>query len=139
MDMKINDVAAGLYGAFYASGQIISPTLGGALYDGVGYENTCNIMALIIAAYTILFFVFNVGFTIFKQERLIKEKMDRLKMDLETEVPEGEEEENIADAVLAIRDKIKKQKAGGLDMTMVPEEESINVTKTMIEQQLDRF
>jgi MFS family permease len=104
MDMKINDLAAGIYGAFYASGQIIAPTLGGALYDYLSYENTCNIMALIIASYTLIFFVFNVGFNIMGKERLIKEKMERLRNEI-LEDDEIENDEDIVDAVIEIREK----------------------------------
>lgn len=78
--MQISDKASGLYGTFYSVGQIISPLLGSALYDTIGFRGTCDLMALSCAFYTSIFFIFNVGFGIFGDEKKFKEELELLKL-----------------------------------------------------------
>jgi len=78
-DSLINDLASGLYGTFFSVGQILAPTLGGALYDSIGFRHTADFMAVACLGYSIVFFVFNVGFSIFSSERKIRLKMQVLK------------------------------------------------------------
>jgi MFS family permease len=77
-DQLINDMASGLYGTFFSTGQILSPILGGALYDTIGFRSTTDFMALSCIGYSVIFFLFNVGFKIFSQEKKIREKMEAL-------------------------------------------------------------
>lgn len=65
-------MASGLYSTFYAIGQILSPTIGGFLFDSYGYKTTCDIIATIIAIFTVIYFVTNVGFRVFAEDQKIK-------------------------------------------------------------------
>lgn len=78
-DQLINDMASGLYTTFYSIGQILAPTIGGFLYDSIGFRSTCDIMALLCLVFSGVFFFFNVGFKIFAEEHKIKVKMAKLK------------------------------------------------------------
>ena len=83
-------MASGLYSTFYSIGQILAPTIGGALYDSIGYKSTCDLMFLMCLLFSGFYFVFNVGVTIFQKEALIKMKMQKLKASLK----EREEEDD---------------------------------------------
>lgn len=65
-DHLLNDTASGLYNVAYSSGTIIATILGGALNDAVGFRYTCDIMALMSACFTVIFFFGNVGIDVFK-------------------------------------------------------------------------
>ena len=49
------------------------------MYDSLGFRKTADIMAASCLAYSIVFFVFNVGFSISSDEKKIKSKMETLK------------------------------------------------------------
>ena len=72
IDMLINDKAAGLYGTFYATGQIIAPILGGVLYDTTNNRITCDILAVTCLCYSFIYFFGNVGFKVFKEEKIFR-------------------------------------------------------------------
>lgn len=84
-DQILNDIASGLYSTVYSIGQILAPTLGGALYDFVGYRATCDIMFILCIVFSAVFFYLNVGFRIFQEEVKIKEKMANLRAKFERE------------------------------------------------------
>lgn len=67
-------MASGLYGTFFSTGQILAPIVGGALFDAVGFRQTTDFMTIACLVYSLLFFIFNVGFRIFAQEKKIREK-----------------------------------------------------------------
>jgi MFS family permease len=78
-DQLLNDMASGLYSTFYSVGQILAPTIGGALYDSIGYKSTCDLMSLLCLVFSTIYFMFNVGTMIFAEESKIKLKMEKLK------------------------------------------------------------
>jgi hypothetical protein len=61
----MNDLAAGLYGTFFSTGQILAPIIGGAMKDALDYRKTTDLMAFACIGYALIFFIFNVGFNIF--------------------------------------------------------------------------
>ncbi len=61
----------------------MAPTLGGALKEYMGFRRTADCIAVICLAYSIIFFIFNVGFSIFSSEKRIKIKTQVLKERLE--------------------------------------------------------
>jgi MFS family permease len=79
LDEQLNDKAAGIYATFYSIGMIIGPLIGGPLYDNIGYNATCDFLALICSIYTVFYFIFNVGFSIFKNEKQLKVDLEYMK------------------------------------------------------------
>lgn len=45
------------------------------MYDNIGYRSTSDYMALMCLLFSIVFFYFNVGFGIFKEEEMIHQRM----------------------------------------------------------------
>ena len=66
IDEEINDKASGLYSTFFSIGQIIAPIMGGPLYEAFDSKGTCDFLGVICCIYTVFYFIFNVGFDIFK-------------------------------------------------------------------------
>ena len=68
--------------------------IGGALYDNIGYRSTCDLLALTCAGYAIIYFTFNVGFSIVSKTNKMKDEMEALKQYYveEAEQDYGEEE-----------------------------------------------
>lgn len=67
MDMIIADKAAGLYGAFYSVGMILSPIIGSLAYeffegynDKRAFNKTCDLWAIGSLAFTLLYLCWNV-------------------------------------------------------------------------------
>ncbi len=52
---QLGDKASALFNVSYALGGIISPILGGALYDKVGFQETADIMSALALAISLLF------------------------------------------------------------------------------------
>ena len=67
-------MASGLYTTFYSIGMVLAPIIGGYIYESIGYRNTCDFVGFITIGFTIVFFFFNVGFGIFREEELIKRR-----------------------------------------------------------------
>jgi hypothetical protein len=67
VDQLISDYGSGLYGTFFSIGMILAPIAGGALFDAVGkdFRLTTDIMTAVCLVWSLIFFVFNVGFTIY--------------------------------------------------------------------------
>ena len=53
---------------------MLAPPIGGYIYESVGYRSTCDFVGLIITGFAIVFFLFNVGFGIFREEELIERR-----------------------------------------------------------------
>lgn len=53
--------------------------IGGALYDSVDYRGTCDFLAVSCCIYTIFYFIFNVGFDVFKDEKKRQDAMKSLR------------------------------------------------------------
>ncbi len=77
MDQLISDYGSGLYGTFFSSGQILAPILGSAIFESIGYRATTDLMTVVCLIWCIFFFTFNVGFTIVRKEKQIKEKREK--------------------------------------------------------------
>ncbi|CDW78446.1 major facilitator superfamily protein [Stylonychia lemnae] len=78
-DQILNDLASALYSTYYSIGMILAPTIGGYIYESIGYRNTCDFVGIITIIFTVMFFTFNVGFKIIKQEKLIAQRQANLK------------------------------------------------------------
>ena len=116
IDAIINDKAAALYGLFYAVGAIVAPMLGSTIYRALdsNWYSTCDVMALIAAAWTVAFFVFNIMPDLHKESKQRQEMAERFaeKGFLPVISVEDAEEEP---AVL--------KKVQTLGLTMVPEDD----------------
>ena len=55
---KVNDLTASIFNIGFNLGEIIGPTLGNALYEALGWKTTCDIIALSMLLYSLLYFVF---------------------------------------------------------------------------------
>jgi len=53
--------------------------VGSAIYEAIGYRDTTDFMTGVCLFYSIVFFVFNVGFNIVKKEKKIHTMMEKLK------------------------------------------------------------
>jgi MFS family permease len=71
LDQIISDYGSGLYGTFFSTGQILAPIVGSAIYEAIGYRDTTDFMMVLCFGYSVIFFIFNVGFRIFSDERKI--------------------------------------------------------------------
>lgn len=58
---KLSDKTAAIYGIFYSLGSMLAPVFGGAFGSVFGYRRTCDLVALIAAAFATLFAVFNIS------------------------------------------------------------------------------
>ena len=72
LDGQLNDKASGIYATFYSIGMILAPIIGGPLFDAINYRGTCDFLGLCFILYTAFYFVFNVGISVFKQDKIIK-------------------------------------------------------------------
>jgi len=73
----ISDYGSGLYGTFFSTGQILAPIVGSAIYEAIDYRPTTDLMTAVCLGWCLIFFVFNVGFNIFKKEKEIHEKIKK--------------------------------------------------------------
>ena len=55
-NLAINDKASALFNTAGAIGTIIGPIIGGVLNDGIGFESTCDTLALTSLGFAILYF-----------------------------------------------------------------------------------
>lgn len=58
---------------------MLGPMIGGALYDAIDYRDTSDFLAISCVLYSIIYFVFNVGFSIIKDDKKIKEEVEILR------------------------------------------------------------
>lgn len=89
----LHDTIAALYNLWYSSSSLLSPIIGGFLFDLVGYRNTMNITMAMILLITGVYFFFNCGFKIYEKTRIEMDEVKRLK---------------------GIKEKIEKMKKGEL-------------------------
>ena len=75
----LHDTIAALYNLWYSSSSLISPIIGGALYDSVGYKSTMDITMIGILIVTIIYFKFNCGFKVYQTTREEMKEVNRLK------------------------------------------------------------
>ncbi len=69
LDLLISDYCSGLYGTFFSLGMILAPIVGSAVYEAIDYRPTTDVMAAVCLAWCIIFFVFNVGFSVCKEHK----------------------------------------------------------------------
>ena len=91
MDQLISDYGSGLYGTFFSTGQILAPIVGSAIFEQIGYRQTTDLMTVVCLIWCVIFFIFNVGFTIFSNEREIKEKREAIENERLQQIKEEEE------------------------------------------------
>ncbi len=102
LDQLVSDYGSGLYGTFFSTGQILAPIVGSAIYEAIDYRPTTDLMCAVCLGWCLVYFVFNVGFGIFKQEKEIHEKMKKAqdallltKEDYEAEIGNEEGSPNV--------------------------------------------
>uniref|UniRef100_A0A7S3CIL2 Uncharacterized protein n=2 Tax=Strombidium rassoulzadegani TaxID=1082188 RepID=A0A7S3CIL2_9SPIT len=78
LDDLINDKVSGLYNTVTCLSSLICPIVFGGLYDLVGYRETIDIMMIFILLLTLIFAVFNCGFSFVKRDIEQKEKLREL-------------------------------------------------------------
>ena len=62
---KINDV----YAMTYAISMFVSPNIGALMYNAFGPRRTGDYVAIVNLSVFLIFFVFNGGFSVFKENR----------------------------------------------------------------------
>lgn len=92
MDQLISDYGSGLYGTFFSTGQILAPIVGSAIFEDIGYRPTTDLMTVVCLIWCVIFFTFNVGFTIFSNEREIKEKREAIENERLQQIKDEEEQ-----------------------------------------------
>lgn len=75
----LHDTIAAMYNLWYSSSSLLSPIIGGFLFDQVGYRNTMNITMALIFLTTGGFFYFNCGFKVYEKTRIEMAEVNRLK------------------------------------------------------------
>ncbi len=56
-NQQLSDKACGLFNVAYALGGMVSPVLGGALYDKVQFQKTADIMSALALSISVLFLI----------------------------------------------------------------------------------
>ena len=79
IDDMINDKASGLYASIYSIGQMLGPMVGSSLYESIGYRDTSDFLAVMCIVYSIIYFIFNVGLSVLKDDKIIKEEIQILR------------------------------------------------------------
>jgi len=107
----LHDTIAALYNLWYSSGSLLSPILGGFLYDKVGYKGTMDVSMFLILGLAVLYFFGNCGANVYKKT---KEEMDEVKR------------------LKAIQDKIKKNKSKDKDEEASPLSSDVEDSPTKV-------
>jgi MFS family permease len=71
----VSDYGSGLYGTFFSTGQILAPIVGSAVYEMLDYRYTTDVMTAACLIWCLIFFTFNVGFNIIKEEKANHDKL----------------------------------------------------------------
>ena len=69
LDSAINDTLSCLYTIVYCASSLVSPIVGGKLFDMYGYKATTQIIAIAMVAITAIYLVFNCGFSVFEKHK----------------------------------------------------------------------
>lgn len=76
LDTAMHDTLSSLYNMISNGGSLISPIIGGALYDLFGYVRTTQVSAILMVIITLLYVFLNCGMSVFKDT---KEEIEILK------------------------------------------------------------
>ena len=79
LDSAINDTLSCLYTIVYCASSLVSPIIGGKLYDELGWKPTTQIAAATCLLLAIIYFVFNCGFSVFQDYKHQVKVLDELK------------------------------------------------------------
>jgi len=74
---ELKDKISGIWNSMGGFGSILGPILGGSLVTLTGYRTMCDLMALFVIVFGVLFFKFTDGFTVFKElfsKKQVKER-----------------------------------------------------------------
>ena len=75
----LHDTIAALYNLWYSSSSLLSPIIGGFLFDIVGYKGTMNLSMVAILIVTAVFFFQNCGFKVYELTAIEMKEIERLK------------------------------------------------------------
>lgn len=75
LDGIMNDALANLYNIFYSGSGLVSPLIGGLLYEYKDYQTTMDISMLFMFALAAIYFVFNCGPKVFGNFNKEKEEL----------------------------------------------------------------
>lgn len=80
LDGKMNDSMANLYNIFNSGSGLVSPIIGGALYDEFGYNSTMNICMFALYGFTLIYILFNSGgVKVFDNFKYNKDRLEELR------------------------------------------------------------
>ena len=69
LDSTINDTLSSLFTTIFSTGSLLSPIIGGYLYDQFGYVITTQVSAVLMTITTLIYFTFNCGFSVYSDAR----------------------------------------------------------------------
>lgn len=75
VENSLNDKVNDAYGTIYALGTFLSPILGGLQYTKYGMRTTCDIAVYLNLGCMVVFFIFNCGFSFYKENKEFNEKL----------------------------------------------------------------
>ena len=55
--LQINDMSVSVFNSMYSLSNLVAPIIGALLYNYIGYEFTCNIMAFSSIAFALIFYL----------------------------------------------------------------------------------
>ena len=79
-DDLLNDKISGLYGLFFSISALISPIIGGILFDAYGYNTTLDVCMVFVFIVSIIYFVFNCGLNVFTNQKKFQANLDSLEL-----------------------------------------------------------
>lgn len=65
-ERMVNDLSSGIFNSFLGIGQVIAPAYGSFLTEAVGFRMTCDIVAIILFVFAILYFAIAGGAEAFR-------------------------------------------------------------------------
>lgn len=75
----MHDTIAALYNMWYSTGSLLSPIIGGFLFDTVGYHGTMDISMTAVFIAALLYFFFNCGTKVYQTTAAEMKELERLK------------------------------------------------------------
>ena len=74
----MHDTMSSLYTVLYSLSSLLSPIVGGAFYDWIGYKKTTFVMSCFLLFLALFYLFFNAGCSVLKDTRKEKQALEEL-------------------------------------------------------------
>mmetsp|Transcript_24628 Transcript_24628/g.38266 ORF Transcript_24628/g.38266 Transcript_24628/m.38266 type:complete len:226 (+) Transcript_24628:715-1392(+) len=79
LDNKISDTTSSMYMQMISFSSLVSPIIGGACYDHLGYKGAVNVSVGFMAVVAVTFMFFNCGLNVWSNDRQFRRELEELK------------------------------------------------------------